>query len=52
MYTPIGRRKGEKPRKSWEEGIREEIRERRLNEDQWNNRKKRRSWVKKRRKTL
>lgn len=52
MWTPTGRRKRGRPRRSWAEGIREQIRERGLNEDQWINREEWRNGIGKHRRTL
>lgn len=51
-WTPQGRRRRGRPRKSWREGIDKEIEEREIPEDLWMNRKDWRLGIGKRRRTL
>lgn len=51
-WTPTGRRRRGRPRKSWREGIDKDMREKGLEEGQWNNRSEWRLGIGRRRRTL
>lgn len=52
QWTPTGRRRRGRPRKSWREGIDKEMEERGLEEGQWNSRSEWRLGIGRRRRTL
>jgi hypothetical protein len=52
LWTPQGRRRKGRPSRSWTEGIREELRQRGLNEEQCNDRRQWKMDIGRRRRTL